>query len=278
MTFTGPARGLKEDHGIETFVSCDGKGDDYCARNPWIAGFARGRPEGFRGGPEISMMRAVLGRSRIEMSADVWSRELGVRVRPTLPVYEASENEVRWARDWFRRQKIDPARSVAIQPVAHDVWRTWPAPLARQFVRLVEESGMKPLVFHNRVDEIERIGGRRVVAGEFWQAAAILSLCPLFVGVDSGLFHLAAALGVPGLGLFGSTTGRAISQIYPQATYLQGAAPGHCIAPCHKRTRRGYVREKCWHVGCEAMWRVDPVDVMDQVEARLKALLKGQAE
>jgi ADP-heptose:LPS heptosyltransferase len=40
---------------------------------------------------------------------------------------------------------------------------------------------------------------------ELPQAAACLKRCALFVGNDSGLMHLAAAAGVPTLGLFGPT-------------------------------------------------------------------------
>ncbi|MFH0965771.1 MAG: glycosyltransferase family 9 protein [Planctomycetota bacterium] len=318
ITFTGCARSLKEDHGIETFVQCAPKGHDYCARNPWIAGFAKDRPAGAFD-HEIDMMRAVIGgedladqtrhgvlvRSRIEMAADVWSRKLAVPVRPTLPAYEVPEAERVWARAWFAAEKLDPARCVAFQPIAKNAWRTWPRALSRRFVELVEKGQGLPLrhkeragretqsvsrplgvpfvplslggesfsvlVFHHRLDEIETIGGRRVIADHFWKAAAILSQCPLLVAVDSGLFHLAGALGVPAVGLFASTTGKVIAGVYPRATFLQGHPPhGGCRAPCHKQRSRGFIRAKCWHVGCEAMWTLEPDVVWTHVRQRIR--------
>ena len=48
------------------------------------------------------------------------------------------------------------------------------------------------------------LGGRLTLP----EASACLARCALFVGNDSGLMHLAAAIGTPTLGLFGPTPAR----------------------------------------------------------------------
>jgi heptosyltransferase-2 len=67
------------------------------------------------------------------------------------------------------------------------------------------------------------------------QLAALLALCDGFVGNDSGAMHVAAALGVPTVGIFGSTR--------PDRTAPLGARtavvshPIEC-SPCMQRTCR----------------------------------------
>ncbi|EFH11199.1 hypothetical protein HMPREF0731_2580 [Pseudoroseomonas cervicalis ATCC 49957] len=62
---------------------------------------------------------------------------------------------------------------------------------------------------------------------ELPEAAALLSRCALFLGNDSGLMHLAAAAGVPTLGLFGPTPAGEYAPIGPRArAVLARGLPG----------------------------------------------------
>lgn len=56
------------------------------------------------------------------------------------------------------------------------------------------------------------------------EAAALLSRCALFVGNDSGLMHLAAATGIPTLGLFGPSRAEEYAPAGRRAAFV--AAPG----------------------------------------------------
>jgi heptosyltransferase-2 len=77
---------------------------------------------------------------------------------------------------------------------------------------------------------VEDRTGRTTVA----EAAAVLAGADAFVGNDSGLMHLAAAVGAPTVGLFGSTN--------PAWTAPRGnatavvAADGFSCRPCYRRT------------------------------------------
>lgn len=72
--------------------------------------------------------------------------------------------------------------------------------------------------------------GRTTVA----EAAALLRGARAFVGNDSGLMHLAGALGVPTVGLFGSTDPGWTAPLGPRARTL--AADGFPCRPCFRRT------------------------------------------
>lgn len=61
-----------------------------------------------------------------------------------------------------------------------------------------------------------------------------LRACEAFVGSDSGLMHLAAALGTPTLGLFGSSNPDWTRPLGPRAAAM--AADGFPCRPCYRRT------------------------------------------
>jgi ADP-heptose:LPS heptosyltransferase len=63
----------------------------------------------------------------------------------------------------------------------------------------------------------------------FRQAAAVLSTCDVFCGVDSSFFNLCPALGVPAIGLFGPVDWRTRVKEGMGQTALSGV--GYC-APC----------------------------------------------
>jgi ADP-heptose:LPS heptosyltransferase len=72
--------------------------------------------------------------------------------------------------------------------------------------------------------------------------AAILSLCRLLVGIDSGLLHLAGAMGVPSVGIFGS-----VNPLFrlPLGTPAQGVSH---ILPCSFCHHESPIKH--WQTGC----------------------------
>ena len=76
--------------------------------------------------------------------------------------------------------------------------------------------------------DAEDLAGKTSLA----EAAGILAAASLAVCNDSGLMHLAAAVGVPMVALFGSTEPLATGPVSPGAVVLQGQA--HC-AQCYLR-------------------------------------------
>jgi heptosyltransferase-2 len=102
---------------------------------------------------------------------------------------------------------------VAIHPFSSVVERRWPlenfGELAR---RLIREAGCIPVVLGSGRDvetfrAVRHLFGERAVdlVGKctLRQTIAVLKRCVLFVGNDSGIMHLAAAVGIPLVALFG---------------------------------------------------------------------------
>jgi ADP-heptose:LPS heptosyltransferase len=74
------------------------------------------------------------------------------------------------------------------------------------------------------------------------ESIALISLCDLFVGIDSGLLHVAACLKVQAVGLFGATSPRfRFSSDFTRSCVI---SPVECQG-CHHRTPRLH-----WETGC----------------------------
>ena len=111
-----------------------------------------------------------------------------------------------------------PGPILALAPIAHQPGKSWPA---ERWGRLVEKLMAEPRFDGWRFmpvggpgdrppanPALETAGDRAidfVGKGDILASAAAIDRAALFVGNDSGLMHVAAALGRPTLGLFGPT-------------------------------------------------------------------------
>ena len=81
------------------------------------------------------------------------------------------------------------------------------------------------------------------------EVAALVSTCDLIVSVDSFLWHLAAALGKPAVGVFGPTDGGGAARSYPMHIALDGEGT-LCRIACNYNSNKGW-NKKCRVTGCE---------------------------
>jgi ADP-heptose:LPS heptosyltransferase len=119
------------------------------------------------------------------------------------------------ARDYLRRQGLRGARPFAVSPVASLALKQWPLErLARLADAQVAETGEPVLAFcgpqQSAGDALRaymRHGERLVCVGPLplLRVAALLERCRALVCNDTGLMHMAAALGVPTVAVFGPT-------------------------------------------------------------------------
>ena len=136
---------------------------------------------------------------------------------------------------------------VGLGPTANWVGKTWPA---ERFVALFGAlaavlPGARAVVFAGP-GAAERAMAAPVLAAlpdavdlggvlSLPEASACLARCALFVGNDSGLMHLSAAVGTPTLGLFGPTPAREYAPAGRRAAAVlaegpEGAAPMEALA------------------------------------------------
>lgn len=105
------------------------------------------------------------------------------------------------------------------------------------------------------------------------ETAACISLCSLVVGIDSGLLHLAVALRIPAVGIFGPTSpGLRFS---PKSTGSFVVSGVKCQG-CHHRLPRLHWRTDCpYHIEC--MKTIDPGAVAQSCVAKVNASAAARA-
>jgi heptosyltransferase-3 len=132
-----------------------------------------------------------------------------------------SPEATRWAEDEWRRRGLVDRRVLALHPGSGGPRKCWPperyAALARRFlvqgwrVLLVEGPADETAVAQvqrARQEDASRQNDQRVERFSnlaLPHLAALLARATLFVGNDSGVSHLSAAVGAPTLALFGPT-------------------------------------------------------------------------
>ena len=168
---------------------------------------------------------------------------LGAPPAPGAPVFGFHEPERGYADDLFRQAGIaGRVRPVLVNPAAAKTPRAWSS---ERFCRLAETiagrgDGAPVLVHHHAPFDppagwpahpaIHLVRGATLI-----QLGAVIERCRLYVGNDSGPMHIAAALGVPTVGIYGPST--------PDHTSPRGApgAPHGAVSarfacsPCRER-------------------------------------------
>jgi Glycosyltransferase family 9 (heptosyltransferase) len=145
------------------------------------------------------------------------------------PRYTVSAAELKWRDQYFADHGLRDAWVVGVQPGTDESYRDVPhmrhivealAQHASVLVlgRLLPADPEKP-----RVTQAQGLNLRR--------SFALASGCDVLVTPDSAFFHLAGALDLPCVGLFGPTDGRVRGQDYPRARIVDARRTLPCV-PC----------------------------------------------
>ncbi|HKA16473.1 MAG TPA: glycosyltransferase family 9 protein [Myxococcota bacterium] len=173
-------------------------------------------------------------------------RPLGIDPRGARAVLGIAEPTRAWAR--ARVQELGGRPAVAIHPGVSDsgAIKQWhPERFGRTAARLARECGARCLVTWGPgerelalrvVEAAEGCAALGPETGSVLELAALYEACDLVIGVDTGPLHLAAALGIPVVGLYGPTD----PAVYAPWDARTGAAapvvrhPVYC-SPCNRR-------------------------------------------
>ncbi len=141
----------------------------------------------------------------------------------------------RWAsRFWFEKE-LEEEHVVALVPSSNMAIKRWPLSAWSKLETHLSEMGYRMLLFCERPDSpISRAFAESSAIPVFTSldnVAGLLAKCDLVVGVDTGLLHMAGALDVPWVGLFGPTNPQVTGPYDPRGgTGL--VAPFDKVASC----------------------------------------------
>jgi heptosyltransferase II len=171
----------------------------------------------------------------------------GKKIARTFPaslVVSATEKD--WAAGWLRELGIAGDRPLlAVSPTAaYGSAKAWPPGRFREIIRLWQEDhpGSAVLLLGGPAERhaiaaladglpgsVHNLAGRLGLR----RSIAVLALCRLFIGNDSGLMHIAAALGVPLVAVFGPTEPGRTAPLAERFLLLHRGAD---CAPCRHRS------------------------------------------
>lgn len=139
------------------------------------------------------------------------------------------------ASEFWRSAGLPEQGVLAIHPGSGGRHKLWPMEGWRHLLEWAAKNGVPGILISGPAEQERGIGPLLKSLNPGWQAlsnaplldlAAILNKCAAFAGHDSGVTHLAAAVGIPTLALFGPTDSQVWGPRSQRACVLQAAAQG----------------------------------------------------
>jgi ADP-heptose:LPS heptosyltransferase len=214
------------------------------ARN--LARVARGRALSFdaRPGPDLGAHMSEYLQQPL--------RELGVALWTQPPRLQLTAEDHDGAARWWEAHDLGDGCVVAMHPGSGSPAKNWPAECFGALARyLRRERGAHVALLSGPADESAVSEVQRQLDGQncillhtlpLSLVAAILGRCQAYVGNDSGVSHLAAAVGVPTVAIFGPTDPDVWGPRGPSVRVVRGSAP---CAPCDAEQRRSCRQRVC---------------------------------
>lgn len=216
----------------------------------------------------------IPGQTSKESMVAEFCRQFGLPVQTEHPRLTIDPAELHRARAWLREKNLDPEMLIIIHPGPSWPVREWPlekwtelvAGLRRRGFTSIAQLGVGRYADFGKV-VVAAIPGAVSLVDELSleQACAVISLAKLHIGIDSGLLHIAAAVGTPGVGIFGMTS--------PQTRFSQNYIRSFVVSRvecqgCYHRLPR-----VDWITGCpndiKCMKEISPEEVLQRSLAEL---------
>jgi ADP-heptose:LPS heptosyltransferase len=181
---------------------------------------------------------------------DIFAAHAGVHLADRQPKYFIQPKEVEYGEELLRGVYKD--KLILVQPCASTPRRSYDhSKLKRLLTELYNEHRIRSLVlthggqWNKGVMWDNMPGGMELKDLDVRKIAAIMVHCDLVLCPDSSILHLAGALGVPTVALFGPTDPRVRVNHYPNAVALwEGEELEPC--PCWYRSDGCPINQACW--------------------------------
>jgi ADP-heptose:LPS heptosyltransferase len=171
-------------------------------------------------GPILHINSFPLGGEKIHLTDHLLRQfsRYGFPVSGLNPRLYLKESDKDWGDDFWRRRGLTPeerSRVIILHPGSGSKKKVWP------LERFLTLAGMLQVRFYSKLlilfgpaegSEVERVFERmdprvyiQVKGLSLLELASVMEGCRLFIGNDSGISHLASALGIPTIAIFGPT-------------------------------------------------------------------------
>lgn len=190
-------------------------------------------------------------KSRIELHlahAGIWCED-------RKPVYCVTDEEHRIAIDWLKEREILGKKLIGFELRSNAENRNWPIDYYKELAnKLLEKKNTAVILFDHIKNSLEWNQERvyHCIGEKIELVAALMEECDCFIAPDSGLLHLAGALDISVIGIFGQIDGLCRTKEYSKAQVIQLKEP-KCI-PCWYRPKPGCKRECLSNITPKMVW------------------------
>jgi ADP-heptose:LPS heptosyltransferase len=177
---------------------------------------------------------------------------LDVEVRREPPRLTLTEEDRHHATEWWQSHGLAGRQVTAIHPGSGSEAKNWPASRFASLAKQILRARQVPMLLVGGPADAAALGPIQRALGErdhmllldapLHHLAAILARCQVYIGNDSGVSHLAAAVGVPTVAVFGPTDPVVWAPRGPRVRIVRGIAP---CAPCDAEHRGRCTERDC---------------------------------
>lgn len=178
---------------------------------------------------------------------------LGLKVPLSTPALFPPEDDGKHIASFLEQRKIArEALLVALHPGSGSRAKVWPPGNFAQLSRyLLDNDRVHLIVPVGPADKEHAEGYCNLIASDriipatnlsLTALAALLQRCTVYVGNDSGVTHMAAAVGTPVVALFGPTDPKVWG---PRGRYMHTLYRGVSCSPCSREEMNGCFHKKC---------------------------------
>lgn len=177
--------------------------------------------------------------------------DVGIFATLSPPRVFLREDEKKWAQDLVFSNGWRDKEIIVIHPGAGSRKKVWPPSRFAALGRMLAGDSRRLLLIQGPADDKtmpEALTGLNGIQCELihgltvTRLAAVLSLASLFVGNDSGVSHLAAALGVPTVAIFGPTDPIVWAPKGRRSFWLRGQTG---CGPCDREAQHTCQSQQC---------------------------------
>ncbi len=228
-----------------------------------------------REGNFLFMNERVTPRARavIRMNLELL-RPLGIEASEPVAVLHETTEDTAHIEAWTRQSGIEGERFLVVDPFAGWVTKVWEKPKWVEVMRRVEqETGLRSIVFWGPGEQadaqalagaVREQGCRPLVAPPttLRQYSALVRRCAAaMIGGDTGPMHMAAALGIPTVALFGASDSRRNAPCFAGARFETLQDFGQPCAGTFARTCKFHDPGTCMR----GIWAAAAIEALQRV-------------
>lgn len=183
---------------------------------------------------------------------DEFFRACGLAPADAIPRFHSDAGQVQNIRRSLNIHPKAAAKTVVIHPGPSWKVKEWPAEHWQALMNGLHASSPSVRIFQIGAHRHVTIGAAQAVelrgveslVGKLSleEIAALLSVADLFIGIDSGMIHMAGAAGAPSVGIYGPTSPAFLLPRNPNAVGLSHPLP---CSFCHHRQPRLHFQSGC---------------------------------